>query len=981
MSEAWDVCGTRGEAPPLSRRTFMLGATGIVVASMVGWSSPHTNPAAAASDVIVEFDAATNSWTLGTAAITKKISLVGGVFRMTSLVSNAGTTDFVGGASNSQEFLFTWNGTVLGGGSGGWGLQAQSSQNQPDGSVRLDLVLVRSGLTVTRSYTVYPETGVIAERTIIHNVSGSASTLTNPAFLTHSLLGGAVAGTTLSYMTGGGNFTGSGILKEVPLTSSYSRAFDSHDQAEIIEVDGHTTPGLGSYSNGTSIYDTFFALENVATKDRLWFTFDYNGHWVSQIVSQTTGLSAVVQSYTPALSIPANGSIELPLVTLGVASGDVDDLGNAIGDYTYRYLWDYTRSIVPSGGWQWRSAPQLPNAVASANYTRYIGAGLVHIDDNWYDRKGDWKPALASDDITALSSYVRKSGIQLKMWMPFWHIDRGSEVLDAHPNWLVNGSSATFYGLHLDLANGDAAAWARAKADAAQADWGGYRWRYDGMPSWPAGGDESTMLLQSQAFLGLLKSVKDGHSDATIDGCASGGETLLMGAVRFSDSQQTTDGNAHHYSGYYQSLKLPIDKISHTFASEPSIATGFSQVTQYSESVAESTRKYIALQRWLTDQGMVGRWVKVYRPPVVGGDHTYVLQRSSGDQKRSYLTFSSYTPYFGSAVTVHPKGLLPTHSYALRMWKTPGFAQTKTGAQWMTDGVPIAALKEGEILLFNLTDYPGSGQQTTAPAAPTAATKTLSNYLGASGTEINWTMASATSWVSYVEIVKNGAVIDKVSRGTFWFGAGHGSDASYAVRAVTGDEVRSSATAVPLASGGVSGPASPPPVVPTTTQLATAFALTQGANNWAYLQRDRRSSSTLYLTNMKADSTNNRWVGDEPYTLAFAGALSPQAPHDAVVKWFAPKAGRVRVSGKASLAQPGQGGDGTTLTIAAGGEVPSYLGDVLWGPQAMPGDSSAEVGFDLERDVNAGDAIYFIAAQNDDHYFDVTNWDPKIEYV
>lgn len=960
----------------------MLGATGIVAASVVGWDAVQASTVArGSSDVFVDYDAATTSWTIGTSAISKTISLTEGSLRMTSLVSSAGMTDFVDGASDSQEFLFTWNGTVLGGGSGGWGLQAQSSQNMPDGSVRLDLVLVRSGLSVTRTYTVYPETGVITERTTINNLSSSGASLTNPAFFTQSLLGGAVAGTTLSYMTGGGNFTGSGILKEVPLTTSYSRAFDSHDQPEIIEVDGHTTPGLGSYSNGTSIYDTFFAFENVATEDRLWFTFDYNGHWVSQIVAQSSGVNAVVQSYTPSLSIPANSSIELPLVTLGVARGDIDDLGNAIGDYTYRYLWDYTRSIVPSGGWQWRAAPQLPNAFASANYTRYIGAGLVHIDDNWYDRKGDWNPALAGDDIAGLSSYVRKSGIQLKMWMPFWHIDRGSEVLDAHPDWLVTGSSATFYGLHLDLANSGAAAWAKAKADSVQAAWGGYRWRYDGMPSWPSGGDESTMLLQSKAFLELLQSVKDGNSTATIDGCASGGETLLMGAIRFVDSQQTTDGNAHHFSGYYQSLKLPIDKISHTFSSEPSTATNFSQVRGYADEIAENTRKYIALQRWLADQGIVGRWVKVYRPPVVGGDHTYVLQRSSGDQTKSYLTFSHYTPYFGSAVTIHPKGLLPGHNYALRMWKTPAFAQTKTGAQWMADGVPISSLKEGEILLFNLADYPGSGEQTTAPAAPQTATKSLAEYLGSSGTEINWTMPSVSSWVSYVEIVKNGEVIDKVSRGTFWFGAGHSSDATYIVRAVSGDGVRSGNVAVLLASGGVSGPSTPPPTPPTVTQLSSAFGLVQGANNWAYLQRDVRSSSTLYLTNMKADGPNSRWVGDEAYTLAFAGALSPQAPHDAVVKWFAPTAGTVRVSGKASLAQAGQGGDGTTITIAAGGEVPSYLGDVLWGPHALPGNSSGEVSFDLTLEVNAGDAIYFIAAQNDDHYFDVTNWDPKIEYV
>lgn len=934
---------------------------------------------ARSGDAYIDFDEAAARWTIGTASIKKVVTLQSGVFRMLSLVFLPTKNDMVAGATDSHEFSFVLNGGTVGGGTGGWTLTAQSSKKLANGALALTIVLARPGIEVTREYVVYPHTAVISEVTSVKNTGSSSATLTTPSLISQKLVKERIAATELSYMTGGGNFSGSGILKTVSLDSSYARTFDSRDAPEVITVDGQKSSGVGSNNNGTAIYDTFFAVRDRGTADGLWVTFDYNGRWAAPIAVAQDELGLEVRAQLQSMAIASGRAVQLPKATYGLVKGDIDDLGNAIGDYTYRYLWDYTRKIIIGATWQWRASPQIPNAFASTNFGRYIGTELVHVDANWYDRLGDWQPALAGDDLAGLSDYVQKNGMQLKVWQPFWHVDYGSKVVKDHPEWLVGGDSLTYYGLHLNLANAGALDWALSTAKQQQASWNGYRWRYDGMPSWPSNGSANDLLGQSAGFLALLKGVKDADPRATIDGCASGGETLLMEAVRYSDSQQLTDGAARHYAGYYQSLKLPIDKLGHSFTSEP-LDKDFSSDTTKSAQVAENTRKYTDLQRYLRAQGLIGRWAKVFRPTLESGDETYMLQRTNRDRTKSFISFSGWTPYFGKPVKIFPKGLVPTLVYSARLFKTPSFRQTATGAEWMKNGLSIADLARGEIVLFNLGGYPGSGTQTRPPAPPRNATKKAATYLGRSGTEITWTLPHQTVWVSYVEIERNGVAIDKVSVGSFWFSPDVAAGDTYRIRSVTGDGAASRWVTVNLASGS-STRKTAQAAVATSFQLSKDFTLTQGQNNWAYLQRDlRHAGNQIYITNMHADSANNGWVGEEPLTQIRPGMLSPNSPHDVVVKWFAPTTGKVRITGTVSLAQSGQG-DGIKAAIFRGGSVPVLIGEYLWGWVTLPGADTAGVSHDITVPVKAYEPLYFVINQSQSSGGDLANWDPEITYV
>jgi len=787
-----------------------------------------------------------------------------------------------------------------------------------------------------------------------------------------------IANVDLLYMTGGGNFTGSGMLKTVAMTTTYARTFDSYDEPEVTTVDGHNEFGLGSYEQGTAVYDSLFVFRNRASAEGIWLSFDYNGHWLSDIGNYGTRLNLSGFVSMSNYVVADRESITSPKTVIGVFQGDVDDMGNTIGDYTYRYLWDYTRNTFTEAGgtWQWRISPQMPSAFDSITYNRYVGGHTVHIDANWYNNKGDWQEEIDSDDLAETSAFLQKSGMMLKLWSPLWQADYGSQVVNDHPDWVADGDGVGFYGLHLNLAKPEVYNWILNKANEMQSAWGPYQWGYDGMPAWKVGVSDNDMLMQSQNFLQLLKAFKDANPLAWINGCSSGGETLLMEALRFSDTQQVTDGNAYHYAGYYQSLKLPIDKIDWP-ASMPIISSDFNTFDPKDPVVKENTRKYYEFNRYIATQGLIGRWVKVYRPTVSSGDSTYLLQKTNGDQSKAMIQFSSFTPYFSGSFTVYPKGLLDSQTYTLRCYMGGCTPQTQTGAYWKSNGVAITNLQSGEVVLFNVTDYPGAGTDNEAPTAPSNVSKKTAINMDRFGVELTWNAGSDDRWISYYEIERNGVVIDKVSKGLYDFITEGDVTDTYRVRTVDGDGNISGYATASLQAGGPSAPSTSP--IPNIYQASTDFASSQGLNNWAYLQQYSPYTSSMYLTNMNWDAVNNRWKGNEQYALIAGNWMSPGETYNAVRKWIAPKDGTILVSGKIALGQSGQGGDGVTVRIKRSGAYPFLESDV-WGPYTIEGNDTAGLAHQVVLDVKKGEALYFNVNKRGNHYYDVTNWDPKVTY-
>ena len=93
----------------------------------------------------------------------------------------------------------------------------------------------------------------------------------------------------------------------------------------------------------------------------------------------------------------------------------------------------------------------------------------------------------------------------------------------------------------------------------------------------------------------------------------------------------------------------------------------------------EGIRQLNDIYHYLLSQGVVGRWVHVFRPAVEGDDPTMYFQRLSRDGKRGII-IPKHVPAW--PVTVHPKGLLPGELHRL----VPGIRRRRKARRRGPDG-------------------------------------------------------------------------------------------------------------------------------------------------------------------------------------------------------------------------------------------------------------------------------------------------------
>jgi hypothetical protein len=106
----------------------------------------------------------------------------------------------------------------------------------------------------------------------------------------------------------------------------------------------------------------------------------------------------------------------------------------------------------------------------------------------------------------------------------------------------------------------------------------------------------------------------------------------------------------------------------------------------------------------------------------------------------------------------------------------------------MANGISIPKVAPGELIYLNLPLHPGSKLDQTPPTPPTEARKRVAVNMGFPGVEIVWKPGTDDNWISYYCIVRNGATIDKVAKGLYYFDHSAGADlaAKYEILTVDG---------------------------------------------------------------------------------------------------------------------------------------------------------------------------------------------------
>ena len=545
-------------------------------------------------------------------------------------------------------------------------------------------------------------------------------------------------------------------------------------------------------------------------------TFDYQGWWKAQFNSRDCNTAMIGWAELIDYGLKSGESIRMPMMMSGVFTGDIDDLGNTINEYIYTYKWDYTRDryFNRTSINIWREAPLSQRVYKMVEMGRYIGAERLWVDDFWFDAKGNWN-GIFGDDWKHINSFIDRNGMAFRLWMPPWHADRLSQVWLEHPEWMLD-FHGNWYNWTIDMSREDAYQWVLNMLCNMQTKIGTYDLRVDGDPcnlksngsfdNSDKDSDWNSTFLQSQNFYRIYKEFKTANPAAGLDGCSSGGHTLTIEAVRYTDQQQITDGECKHYGGYWTTMVMPIDKHqgmpiagerlnwkeyslqARQLFSAPLVGAQNPEQGSSPETL-ESVRKDMELYYWLRKQGVYGRWIKVYRPTLEYGDPTFIMQRMTWDNRKGLVMIScdKLNPIIGKSALIYPKGLLPGEMYTIELLEGGMSTQTKTGAAWMKDGIQLEQVKVGENLLINLPGRPGQGTDIVPPTTPGPATKEKAHWIGHDGVSVSWGPSTDNVMVSYYEIYKNGGPFTKVSVGNYLFDDTGNMEDEYQIRAVDCD--------------------------------------------------------------------------------------------------------------------------------------------------------------------------------------------------
>ena len=581
------------------------------------------------------------TWTLGSSQVEQKVTFQNGRLSLASFRNKRSHLEYRDAGADPSELRFKVDGRDVDSPEWRWSFVRDSTRHLPQGEVQLDIQLQSGPLEVIKHSIAYPQTGIIRTWATIRNHSSKPVRLQDVFFLNTRLLGADADRLQLDYITGGGNFNGSQLLKTQRVSRTYNRTFDSY---------------IGVQKGNYSAYLPLLILRDLAARNNLAIGWDYMGHWSLQVGDPSGDpVSVALQIAGYDKQLAPGSQIETPKSFMGALSGDLDDIGNQILDWQYRYFWDTTN---PDYFAKTRWAVDWPNPWVGDGGTpsadnwgrrlaldlRYVdllresGGDILWDDAGWYDQWGNWN----GPDWRLTTKYLQKHGMRWALWYPTFLATPQSAVAQEHPDWVIPGDLA------FEQSISTTASWQKQLLDASVSKWGNFQWRYDISPA--ASATDTKALAADQNFRDLVQQFKASHADSGVDACDGGGRWISYDLARLADSGEYTDGGVGPYSGYYTSLLVPPDKFhnvsdfDHTYYNPSSDRIHLAlDPTWYRDPGdgrdVESIRKDWELYHYLTSQGVVGRWSHIFRPPVTNDNPIWYVQRmDAGGSKGVIIT-------------------------------------------------------------------------------------------------------------------------------------------------------------------------------------------------------------------------------------------------------------------------------------------------------------------------------------------------------
>jgi hypothetical protein len=573
----------------------------------------------------------------------------------------------------------------------------------------------------------------------------------------------------------------------------------------------NTGNGMGSnatygFRPGSSSYAPWYALYAKDTKQGVFIGWDYFGHWTSSFSLNPDGsVTARLKVAGCKLALAPGESHTTPKAFVSLYHDDLDNAGNECLDWQYRYLWDYTRdgwfpAIRMLGYWMNGTAWGQPGASWTgggpdfqstfrkvfrvADLMSYVGADVYHRDWGWWDRAGDWN----GPDFRTTISYLRKHDMGQLIYAFLYTVDKKSRVAQEHPDWLLGDT--------LDMSRPEVVTFMLTQLDQFVARWGDFEWRNDSFFTAARDGNDGVMLAQDEGFRRLIRTFLDKHPKCAFQAVNGGGNYGGYDYTRYASAFSFSDGAVGPLRNYYAALLFPPDKTSdipdiwnpndyNKATWRGLLCINFDMTGDTTDAAKlEGLRELVDVYHYLHHQGVVGRWVHVFRPLITGDDPTMYFQRLSRDGKRGLIIPKRPAP---GPVTIRPKGLLPKEAYVVSFHESDR-SERRSGADLMERGISFDKMPAGELIYLNLPLHPGSRGDQRPPTPPHAVSKRKAENMGYPGVELSWKAGTDDNWVSCYEVFRDGAALDKVAKGTFYFDHSAGADpaARYEIRTVDG---------------------------------------------------------------------------------------------------------------------------------------------------------------------------------------------------
>ena len=816
-------------------------------------------------------------------------------------------------------------------------------------AVQLDVILNRNGLRAHLYVQAHSGTSILRQWTEFENTTTSPLKMGSPTPLSLGLNKSGDADLTNYWMCGGTSRPNQGQLESAKVDATYHRT-----------LLGDRTDNLVPWMAITR--------QNAPT-DGLFVALDYLGTWTLG-VDYVAGQGVLSASF-PALAdyaLAAGEQLKLPLVTLGVFDGDLDDMGRRVYDWQYAYLWDYTNSdyyartkwVTPwffcSRNLQEQFAARLAGFDMDADLMRTMGMEMLWDDAGWSKYPG-WpipdnysvvfSPTHEGPDFAETLRYLDKMDMKWLLWMA----GRPSEGI----------------------------------MDTKVGSWGNFQWRTDGFGRFSPKGDQ-TIRGQFEQFL-------QAHPQCSFHTCCGGSRYAHQFEIqRYADVNYLSDmGRGEQTNHYLSYLELPdkwmdiipaLQQPGCKFNSDigPGLLSMAPAWYIRAEGVEQDQlRRIMEIYRYLRQEGVAGRWSYMMHPLVKGDKDFYYDQRNNYDGTKSCIILKHR---FEGEVSVYPRGLKPDHAYEVG-FEVAKECSTRSGADLMTNGITLTNPASGELVYLGLPDMPGAQRDTAVPKAPGQAFARRETNIGHSGVGIYWSPSASNTWISYYEVRRDENVIGKASVGTYYFDRSPGWDvnARYAVRAVSGDAKQASEwTSVKVMAGGQNVYAALGGHFPQAGRdgwraETTLDGRTFQAMTW--VPAAKSPAGDLGGTPNQPGGVEGYWEG--PGQARVGRGWQQASPEVACVRaWTAPTAGSVTVMGRAMKECYRQAMGGALRVRILQGD------KQVWPEQGWaeaPVNSLQGVMHDFTLDVSTGDIIRFVLDRGTSPDTDILAWMPRIVYA